>query len=513
MIELAVAIACLAAAALAAMRWLRVVQREQYYVSAARFARRWWLAAPLNVALGLVAVLGALGAPLLPLAALLTAGAVALGPLGLGLRGRTAPLVWRPRLIRLAALLAGLSLLVLALIAVLGALLGLDAGHAAAVGAAGVALLQPLLADAAVALAWPLEGRLMRVFVERARRRLDQVRPTIVAITGSYGKTSTKGYVRHLLSGDRQVVASPASFNNTGGLARTVNEHLVPGTEVFVAEMGTFGPGEIRDLCRWIPPDVSVITAIGPVHLERMGSLDVIVRAKAEILEQARTCVLNVDAHGLAEVANGLPADKVVWRCSTIDESADVFAAADEAGNLRVLLRGSLLGEAAGLTAQPINVACAVAVALALGVAEEAVAGRLAGLPSADHRLQVASGSNGATVIDDTYNSNPAGSRAALAALLRVPAERRFVVTPGMVELGDIQATENEAFARAAAAAVDELLIVNRTNRAALTRGASGGRAAVRHFDRREQAVAWVRANLGPGDAVLYENDLPDIYP
>ena len=82
-------------------------------------------------------------------------------------------------------------------------------------------------------------------------------------------------------------MATPASFNNRAGLARAVNEHLAEGTEVFVAEKGTYGPGEIADLCRWCPPDIAVITAIGPVHLERFGSEDRIVAAKAEIIEQA----------------------------------------------------------------------------------------------------------------------------------------------------------------------------------------------------------------------------------
>ena len=85
----------------------------------------------------------------------------------------------------------------------------------------------------------------------------------------------------------RTVVATPASFNNRAGLARAVNEHLADGTEVFVAEMGTYGPGEIAELCRWCPPDIAVITAIGPVHLERFGSEDRIVEAKSEILVTA----------------------------------------------------------------------------------------------------------------------------------------------------------------------------------------------------------------------------------
>ncbi len=510
---LVVLVGGIVAGGMAALRWLRIVQRDQYYTAALRFARRWWLGVPLNVVLAGFALAGALFVLITPWIGLLTAAVVALGPLGLSLRGRTAPLVWSRRMVRLAVVLAALNLLLLLAVALGGALVGLELLTAVAIGATWLAFAQPVVVDLATALSAPLERRLMGTFVERATRRLAQVAPTVVAITGSYGKTSTKGYVRHLIAASRSVVASPASYNNTGGLSRAINEHLAPGTEVFVAEMGTYGRGEIRELCRWIKPDVAVLTAIGPVHMERMGSLDAIVEAKSEIFERAETCVINVDAHGLAPLADSLAANKTVWRCSETDAGADVVAALDDAGQLRVTLRGSELAVLEGASAQPINVACAVAVALTLDVPLEQVAQLLPTLPSAEHRLQVASATNGATVIDDTYNSNPAGARAALAALQRQPAGRRVLVTPGMIELGSLQATENEELARVAAASVDDLLIVNRINRAALLAGAAGGQANVQVFDRREEAVAWVRANLGPGDAVLYENDLPDTYP
>jgi hypothetical protein len=139
----------------------------------------------------------------------------------------------------------------------------------------------------------------------------------VVAVTGSYGKTSTKGHIAHLVRPDRTVVATPASFNNRAGLARAVNEHLADGTEVFVAEMGTYGPGEIAELCRWCPPDISVITAIGPVHLERFGSEDRIVEAKSEILRAGDDVVLAVDDPRLAALAErGGRRGKRVLRCS-----------------------------------------------------------------------------------------------------------------------------------------------------------------------------------------------------
>ena len=273
-----------------------MAQREHYLVDAVtRFALRWWTRVPLN-AVGLVlAVGGFLLSSRWPAFAFVPIAVVAVGPVGLSLRGRTAPLAWTRRLRTLA-----LVWVVLEVAAVVG---GTLAGQGPVAAAASV-LAVPALVDLACWLTSPFERRLARTHVDRASARLARVAPRVVAITGSYGKTSTKGYVTHLVSGSRAVVASPASFNNRAGLARAVNEHLAEGTEVFVAEMGTYGRGEIAELCSWVRPDVAVITAIGPVHLERFGSEDNVVRAKAEILEGVASAVLVVDDDRLAVLAD-----------------------------------------------------------------------------------------------------------------------------------------------------------------------------------------------------------------
>ena len=126
----------------------------------------------------------------------------------------------------------------------------------------------------------------------------------------------------------------------------------------------------------------------------------------------------------------------------------------------------------------------------------------------------MSSSERGFSVIDDTFNSNPAGARVALGLLDRVgDGGRKVVVTPGMVELGPDQFDQNLAFAAESAALADDVLIVGRTNRDALLEGSAKGSASVTVVTSREEAVDWVRQNLGPGDAVLYENDLPDHYP
>lgn len=501
--------ACALATVPAGLRWLRVAQREHYEAEAAsRFAMRWWRSSPLNVAGLLVAAAGVVLGTRWPATPLATAVVVAAGPVGLGVRGRTSPLAWTRRLRTLAGTWAGLQ--AIAIVA------GVLAGAGAIVAGAG-ALVVPAFVDIACLLTAPVERRLASRFVARATTRLQRVGPTVVAVTGSYGKTTTKGYIAHLLAGSKSVVASPASFNNRAGLARAVNEQLADGTEVFVAEMGTYGRGEIAELCQWVRPEVSVITAIGPVHLERFRTEDAIAEAKAEILEHASAVVLVTDDARLATLADRAEeAGKTVWRVSATDAKADVFVEEGD-GRLCVRVRDELVADVP-IDARPSNVACAVAVALQLGVPLPVVVSRLSTLRAAPHRLEVAPTASGrCLVLDDTYNANPAGARAALEALDRLapPGGRRAVVTPGMVELGRRQADENLRFATAAARSATDVVVVGRTNRRALVAGARQADAdvAVVVVATRERGVAWVRDNLGEGDVALFENDLPDHYP
>lgn len=492
-----VAIASVAAAAPAGLRWLRVAQREHYLAPAAtRFALRWWRAGPVNPILLAAALTGVVGSQWESWLGLL-APITQVGPIGLGVRGRTSPLAWTARLRRLAAVSA---LLFLAAV-VAGALADLVWLVAAAV----VAL--PLLVDLGDTLLAPGERRLGRRWVDKAAARLRASGARVVAITGSYGKTTTKQYLAHLLSGTMRVVASPASFNNRMGLARAINEHLVPGTEVFVAEMGTYGPGEIAALVRWIPPDVSALVALGPVHLERMGSEERILRAKAEIFTGAEVGVLCVDHPLLAGIADRVGVARLI---TTSGDGAEATVTVRDGV---IYLEGAELGPVpAGVL--PGNLAAAVGICHALGVDAASLPARFPDLPRPEHRQATTTSERGFTIIDDTFNANPAGARRGLAVLADLaPEGRRVVVTPGMVELGPRQFAENQAFAAEAARVAHDLVIVGRTNRRALLAGAAGGEASVTVLPSREEAVAWVRARLGPGDAVLYENDLPDHYP
>jgi UDP-N-acetylmuramoyl-tripeptide--D-alanyl-D-alanine ligase len=496
------------------VRWLRVAQREHYLAGAGtRFARRWWGSTPANVALGVAAVAAAGLCAVTPAAALATAVIVAAAPLGLQLRGRTSRLAWTRRATLVALVTAGLEGVGIAAAATLGGL------SDAVFAAAAAAIAAPILLDVALAALAPVEDRLAQRYVRRASEVLGRVRPVVVGITGSYGKTTTKGYVAHLVGADRNVVASPRSFNNRAGLARTVNDHVGPGTDVLVSEMGAYGPGEISALCSWLHPEVVAITAIGPSHLERFGTLDRTLEAKAEITAGARVVVLNIDDDRLESLAKRIGASQKVVRASGSEADADVAVLA-HADGLELRLGGRPTGVAKLAPGSPppvnSNAACAVGIALELGISPEVLVKRLGNLPGAPNRLQRYTAETGYLVLDDTFNANPAGARLALGALEREGRTgRRVLVTPGIVELGRTQRLENAAFAEAAAGTVTDIVIVGRTNRAALV---EGSRRAMRPpqiklVETREEAVAWTRARFRAGDAVLFENDLPDHFP
>jgi UDP-N-acetylmuramoyl-tripeptide--D-alanyl-D-alanine ligase len=423
-------------------------------------------------------------------------------PWGLSIKGRTGALVWTRRAVTTAVVATVVSLAI--------AFVGLVASRPW-FPAAVVVWAVPVILDLTTRALKPYEEHRAKGFVDQAVARLNQVKPRVVAITGSFGKTSTKNHLAQLL-GDDGVVVTPRSFNNRAGLSRAINENLADGTRVFVAEMGTYGPGEIRSMCSWCVPEIAIVTAIGPVHLERMKRMEVIEAAKYEITERADVVIVNVDDLVLARWPQRLAsAQRRVRTAGSTNESASVRVIVDGA-NWVINVDGVVIGLGPAIVGvQPTNLACAVAAVLELGVASAELLERVPRVHAVENRSNVVTAASGVEVIDDTFNANPASAVSALKVLTALPLSgRRVVVTPGLVELGREQYGENLALARKVAFYGAELVIVNRTNAVPLTLGFEG---PVRRFNTRDEAVTWVRSALVAGDGVLYLNDLPDHYP
>ncbi|HEX3692215.1 MAG TPA: UDP-N-acetylmuramoyl-tripeptide--D-alanyl-D-alanine ligase [Solirubrobacteraceae bacterium] len=402
------------------------------------------------------------------------------------------------------------------------------------------------LIGANLALA-PVQRSINERYVTRARRTLAQVAPSVIGITGSYGKTTTKFCTGAVLEQDRPTLVTPESYNSLLGVVRTINEQLRPEHESFVVEMGMFRRGDVAELCELVHPSIGVITAIGPMHLERLGSIEAIAQAKGELLDALPPQGLFVtnaqDPHCLAlarrahvpvtlfAIADGeRPTTSGNGRApqappsQTDTPQAQVIARdvrlADGRTRFELLLDGpdsEPLAISAGLLGRHnvANLLAAAAVGRALGIAPEPIAAGLAAVRAPAHRLQpIHNRAAGVVVIDDAYNSNPDGARAALEVLREHPATRRLLVTPGMVELGELEAPLNRAFGEQAAFC-DLAILVGPERTAPIREGlADGGMDATGVHVVRDigEATALLAKLTRSGDVVLFENDLPDTY-
>ena len=385
-----------------------------------------------------------------------------------------------------------------------------------------------LLVSADVLLA-PVQGAVNKRYRGAARRKLERVAPVIVGVTGSFGKTSTKFAIRDVAGSPGRAFATPGSFNTPMGVTRAINEGLTDDHDLMVVEMGAYGRGEIAELCAFVRPTIGVLTGIGPVHLERFGSMDEIRAAKYEVVESLPTdgvAIMNVDDAEVRSLADKTTHVRVVRYGIEPEGRPEVGATEHSYGpngtSMRIVdadggelrTRASLLGEHAVR-----HILAGVAVARHLGVALAELGPRIAALQPVEHRLQLVKARGGVTIIDDAFNSNPAGAAAAievLADLDETDSKRKIVVTPGMIELGELQVDENRRFGTHAATIADYLILVGRTNRDALVAGAEAAtdaRAQVIVVDSLAEATAKLaELKLGPGDWVLFENDLPDQY-
>ncbi|MBZ2172555.1 Mur ligase family protein [Nitratidesulfovibrio sp. SRB-5] len=433
---------------------------------------------------------------------------------------------------------------------ILSVALGLTAVYAVALAlcpAAPAALLPfwilgvqalPLALVAANASLAPVEARIQQGFWNEAHEKLLRLAPTVIAVTGSYGKTSVKHILAHVLGCYHPTLMTPGSINTPMGISRIIRERLTDAHRFFIAEMGAYGIGSIERLCRLAPPDFAIITNVGPAHYERFKDLATVVRAKFELAHAtvARGGRVVLPAALLAyDHARDFAAANAgaVLLCAGADVNADAGGAGVAEPSVRVLDAGQdLSGIHARLLYRgqeyevraPIhgmhhvdNVALAFAAACGVGVEPQRVVSALRSLPQIAHRLEVKPQPDGSVLIDDAYNSNPSGFASALDLLdlYRKSGQRGVLVTPGMVELGTLHDSAHAELGARAAACADVLLAVAPARIPTLVdafRAAAGPDQLVVECADFAAARAWLAANIGPGDAVLLENDLPDLY-
>jgi UDP-N-acetylmuramoyl-tripeptide--D-alanyl-D-alanine ligase len=384
------------------------------------------------------------------------------------------------------------------------------AAAAVAAGAAGCLLARPVpgTESAACFVVDDTLGALQRVAVAW-REALPDLQ--VVGVTGNVGKTTTKLITAGVLGARRRVQATPLNYNNEIGVPLCLLE-LRPETERAVIEMGMYTTGEIARLCTWTHPRIGIVLNVGPVHLERAGSLDAIVRAKRELPEALPAdghAVLNADDEQVRGMASHTAAR--VWLFGTGDDPRGELAvrgrdvvshgalgfeftlsAPDAERRVRVPLPGAHLVS---------NVLAAATAALADGLTFDEVAHAIEAL-DVPTRMRVVRLPGDITLIDDTYNANPASMRAALALLHEMPG-RHVALLGDMLELGSEAGPAHERAGHEAAAVLDLLYTVGDLASRIAETARRDGLAAAEHCADKATAAAALAAALRPGDVVL----------
>lgn len=371
--------------------------------------------------------------------------------------------------------------------------------------------------------AWPVEKLVSEMYFRDAQRRLN-ARPDLIKIgvTGSYGKTSVKFILGTILQEKYQVLVTPSSFNTPMGVTRVIREKLMPAHQVFVAEMGARHVGDIKELCRLVHPRYGVLTSVGPQHLDTFHTLERIKSTKYELMDAIPDggCCFFPDDKGICrELFDRTRKERRLCSIHPGADDADVWAtdiSVSPAGSSFVLhtMNDAIRCETRLLGEHNIqNILLAATVGLHLGMTLRQIARGIAKLTPVEHRLQLLP-SSGVTIIDDAFNSNPNGARAALHVLKDFPG-RRIIITPGMVELGSGEEEFNHDFGRTMADCVDVAILVGKKHTSPILRGLQERgfpQESIHVVPSLDEAAGILRQIGHPGDVALFENDLPDHY-
>ena len=340
-----------------------------------------------------------------------------------------------------------------------------------------------------------------------------------VGITGSYGKTGVKFYLYTILRAWTDTLVTPASFNTPMGIVKTVRGSLRPYHKVFLCEMGAKWVGDIKELCDLVHPTAGVITALGDQHLESFGSVQNIINTKYELadaLPKEAPLYVNWDNDRIREnppkhafIKYGTRED-CDWRAFDIVSGAKGTSFRIKAPDGTVTqFDTKLLG-----VHIVVNITGAVACANGLGMPLEDMRLYVRRIEAVPHRMQLVD-KGACTIIDDAFNSNPAGCRAALQTLSDMDG-CRVLVTPGMVELGEKEDELNYEFGKQAASACDKIVLIGARQTEAIRRGALDAGFPQKDLITEEDfSVAIKKVYALPTEKkkiILLENDLPDNY-
>jgi len=366
----------------------------------------------------------------------------------------------------------------------------------------------------------PWEKAISNYYINDAKKLISSSNAKVIGITGSYGKTSVKYYLSTLLKAKYNVLMTPESYNTPMGVVMTIRKSLTPLTEIFVCEMGAKRVGEIKEICDIVNPDHGIITSVGPQHFETFRSLDNVKKTKFELADALPDGGMlflngndeNINEHkgerkNISYTVNGNGSYNATD--VKVGEKGTTFTVTSpngESGEFSTKLIG---------THNVLNITGAIAVAHSMGIDFKHLKTQVMRLESVPHRLELIKKGND-IIIDDAFNSNPSGAKAALETLSYFEG-MKILLTPGMVELGEKQNELNREFGENAAKVCDYVILVGKKQTESINEGLlSSGYPKEKIFIAADFTEAINHAysinSKGEKKVILLENDLPDNY-
>lgn len=385
------------------------------------------------------------------------------------------------------------------------------------ISALGILLLiSPVLIFISSLITFPIEELIAKYYHFRAKKKLSKYQTTIIGITGSYGKTSTKNILYSMLKEDYQVLATEKSYNTMNGVSKNINNLLDKLHQMMIVEMGATRRKDITKLVDLTHPKYGIVTGIGPQHLESFKSLENIVNEKMQLIDS-----LPSDGIGIINGDDNLIENyNIQSQCRIIkfglDKKCDYWAHEIKKGNQglefkityqgrEVTVKTKLLGKH-----NVLNILACFALARELGVKESDLVYQIMLLEPVKNRLSI-DVNDGFTIIDDAFNSNPIGFRNALEVLSYYPSPK-IIITPGIVEAGEKEEEINYQLSQLISKVCDFIILVKTKGSIHILRGLEEiNYSNVIIVDSFQKAIKTMKEKYQSG-TVLIENDVSDIY-
>lgn len=370
---------------------------------------------------------------------------------------------------------------------------------------------------------FPIEALNKKRYINQAKKKLQQMPELIViGVTGSYGKTSVKNFLTKVLSSKYEVLTTPQNYNTTMGIVKTIREDLKPIHQIFICEMGATKLGDIKEICEITKPKLGVITAIGPQHLESFKTINNVIKAKYELAQSVTQSggitFVNCNNEYIAKrkhkkdiLTYGINDESLNYNSYDLTCSSNglAFKMIDKQYNEEVEFKTKLIGKH-----NVVNLTVALAIANYLGIPLKELKRHVREIKGVEHRLQLITRGD-MTIIDDSYNSNPVSSKAALDTLSQFEGVK-IIVTPGLIELGKQEKKFNIEFGKNITEVCDYVFLVNSKSAKYVSKGLNAfgfSKKKIFEVNTPQEAINKILAlNIKSNKLVLLENDLPDNY-